>query len=256
MGAFPTLGKRPIQCRVLVLYRVDPLVVARFLPAGNRPLLVQGCAVGEACYTRLGPSRFLRGRISPTTDHLTYRFGVERQRADDSAPQPLTWVARRETSSWLEARCGEKLLRCEYGRSQFRLREDQFGLELAAKSVRGEEFYLSAEAPGALRDSLFPGAHALEEFFARRAEVEPQDVFAPEADELDLESCFAPEPLAVFTARSAFFDERASFPAGSAVLDSAWRVVSRRAELAPRRSSARLKEILAPAPSSPALPPI
>ena len=251
MGAFPSLkiGRRPIRCRVLVLYRLDPNVLQRVLPAGMRPRTVQDYAVGEACYTRLGPSRFLPGRDS---DHLAYRFALERE--DKDGPQPVTWIARRETSSWLEARCGEKLLRGEYGRSVFEVHEDQFGLQLAVTSARGEEFRLRAEAPGKLGESLFPSPHAVENFFAEHGEIQPADVFAPEADELDLKTCFAPEPLAVFEVRSLFFDDRAVFPGGSAVLDSAWRVVERRSELAPERSGARLKEMLAPGQSSPALP--
>jgi hypothetical protein len=253
MGAFPSLkiGRRPIRCRVLVLYRVDPSVLQRMLPAGTRPRTVQGSAVGEACYTRLGPSRFLRGRLSSPSDHLTYRFGLERE--GKGGPVAVTWVVRRETSSWLEARCGEKLLRGEYGRSEFRVREDQFGLELAVTSARGEEFRLRAEAPGKLGESLFPSPQALESYFAEHGEIEPSDVFAPEADDLDLERCFAPEPLSVFEARSLFFDDRSVF-AGSAVLDSAWRVVEKRTDLVPERSAARLKGMLAPGTSSPALP--
>ena len=250
MGAFPSLkiGRRPIRCRVLVLYRIDPSVLQRVLPAGMRPRIVQSYAVGVACYTRLGPSRFLRS----SSDHLAYRFALERE--DKDGPQPVTWVARRETSSWLEARCGEKLLRGEYGRSVFELHEDQFGLKLAVTSPRGEEFHLRAEAPGKLGESLFPSPHAVESFFAEHGEIQPADVFAPEADELDLKTCFAPEPLAVFEVRSLFFDDRTVFPSGSATLDSAWRVVERRSELAPERSGTRLKEMLAPGQSSPALP--
>ena len=134
MGAFPSLkiGRRPIRSRVLVLYRIDPSVLQRVLPAGTRPRVVQGYAVGEACYTKLGPSRFLRGRLSSPSDHLAYRFALERE--DKDGAHAVTWVARRETSSWLEARCGEKLLRGEYGRSVFRIHEDQFGLQLAVTS--------------------------------------------------------------------------------------------------------------------------
>ena len=108
--------------------------------------------------------------------------------------------------------------------------------------------------PGRTALLLFPSPHALESFVSEHGDIEPADVFAPEADELDLEKCFAPEPLAVFEVRSLFFDDHMVFPSGSAVLDSAWRVVERRSELAPERSGARLKEMLAPGQSSPALP--
>jgi hypothetical protein len=141
-------------------------------------------------------------------------------------------VARRETSSWLEARCGAKLLRGEYGRSSFRVCESAFGLELSVQGERGEEFYLRGEAIGEVRDSLFAGPQALEEFLGEDQPVRPYDVFAPEADQLDLTQHFAPEPMAVFEARSGFFGEGAQVPA---TLDSAWRVVARRLAFEPRR---------------------
>ncbi len=251
MSVFPTLsiGRRPVLCRVLALYRVEADALRRLLPAATEPRLVHGYAVGEVCYTRLGQSRFLRGRLSPTSDHLTYRFAVERVRKEGNVAG--TWVARRETSSWLEARCGEKILRGEYGRSEFRVREDHFGIELEVTGERGFEFYLRAEASGSVRGSLFGGPHALETFLGETGDLAPQDVFAPEADALDVDG-FAPEPLAVFDARSVFFGDRQLFPSSSAVLDSAWRLVTKRCELVAERSP--LQGILGPGQSSAALP--
>ena len=221
MGAFPALplGRRAVRARLLIVYRVDPGVLGRLLPTDLRPRLVHGMAVGAACYTRLGAPSLLPSRAQGS-DHLAYRFAVER--ADGRA---ATWIARRETSSWLEARCGSKLLRGEYGRSSFQMKEDAFAVELAVAGERGEEFYLRGEASGEANSALFDSERAFEEFF-ERGRVEPYDVFAPEADELDLDKNFAPEPLAVFEARSAFLAE-APF-VGAAELDSAWKLVTRR----------------------------
>lgn len=234
MGAFPAipLGRRPVRCRLLVVYRFDPALASGFFPANLAPRLIQGHAIGAACYTRLGAARLFPGREG--SDHLAYRFAV--QRADGVE---ATWIARRETSSWLEARCGSKLLRGEYGRSAFRRKEDAFAIELVVERKRGEgepseEFYLRGEAAGSPGHTLFPSAQALEAFLGEDRPVRPYDVFAPEADELDLAEHFAPEPLAVFEARSAFFRE-APFAHGSVELDSAWRIVSRRLEGAPVR---------------------
>ncbi|MCI0410245.1 MAG: hypothetical protein L0191_17085, partial [Acidobacteria bacterium] len=189
-----------------------------------------------------------------SSDHLAYRFAVIREERD--GPSEATWVARRETSSWLEARCGAKILRADYGRSEFQVREDAFGFELAVASERGQEFYLRAESCAAVQNSLFPGAQALEDFLDECGSVRPHDVFHPEADDLDLDKSFAPEPLVVFEARSAFFADPALFPPGSTELDSAWKVVSRRLEVAPERARARLGAMLERGQSSPAMPTI
>jgi hypothetical protein len=228
------------------VYRLDPERAVRLLPAGFRPRLLQGYAIGAACYTRLGSSPLFRLRGDGGSDHLAYRFAV--QRTDGSE---ATWIARRETSSWLEARCGRKLLRRAYGRAEFRVKEDVFAIELAVEGERGEEFYFRGEACGTAQNSLFASHHALEEFLGDDRPVRPQDVFAPEADELDLAEHFAPEPLAAFEARCAFFADE-PFGPGAAELDSAWRVVVRRLQFAGHRRAFRV--LPRPDPSSQALP--
>lgn len=252
MGAFPALplGRRPVQSRLLAVYRLEPELARRtLLPEGLEPRLAQGYAIVAACYTRLGVNRLFRRRGAPTasgSDHLAYRIAV--LRADGIH---ATWIARRETSSWLEARCGAKLLRGEYGRSAFRIKEDAFAIELTVEGERGEEFYLRGESAPACTRSLFAGPQALEQFLGEDQPVHPYDVFAPEADELDLAQHFAPEPLAVFEARSAFLSGGPL--AGSAVLDSAWRIVTRRLDpVIGRRPAFRL--IPEPQSSPSALP--
>ena len=236
MAAFPALplGRRPIRCRCLVVYRIAPERVAPLMPSGLRPRLVQGYAVGAACYTRLGPGPLFRlhERGTGGSDHLSYRFAAQRENGAGAS-----WVARRETSSWLEARCGSKLLRGEYGRSSFRVQSDAFAIEIAVEGERGEEFYLRGEATGAALNTLFPSAHALESFLREDRQVRPYDVFAPEADELELGGDFAPEPLAVFEARSAFFNE-SPFAELRPEIDSAWRIVNHRLQGAARRRPA------------------
>lgn len=247
MGAFPALplGRRPIRCRILAIYRLDPLRLKALLPAGLEARLVQGHALAVACYTRLGSKRlFRRGRgTAPAgggapeggTEHLAYRFAVRREDGTEA-----TWIARRETSSWLEARCGAKLLGGEYGRSAFRVCEEAFRIELRVEGERGEAFYLRGETAVAPAGSLFPGAQALEAFLGADQPVRPYDVFAPEADEIDLAEHFAPEPLTVFEARSAFLNE-GPLEGSAPQLDSAWRIVTRRIEVAPvRRAGFRI----------------
>jgi len=252
MGGFRSLalGHRPIRCRILAVYHADPGVVLPLLPKGCEPRLSAGRAVAVACYTRLGGARLLRGR-TVGTDHLAYRIAIERPERSDR--REGTWIVRRETSSWLEARCGAKLLRGEYGRATFRLCESPFGIELSVEGeeASGESFYLRAEASGMPRGSLFPTAAALEEFLGHQGDVRPLDVFAPEADWIDPGESFVPEPLAVFEERSSFFGDARVFPPRSVVLDSAWRLVTRRLALA-EEPSRRVRMVLAPGQSSPA----
>ena len=248
MGAIPGLSfaRRPIQGRILAVYRLDPKCAAELVPSELRPRLVQGYAVGAACYTRLAASRLFGGKVGGS-DHLAYRIAVE-----DEGGAGVTWIARRETSSWLEAQCGSKFLRGEYGRATFRVKDEAFQVELAVENEQGEEFYLRAETAPAPPNSLFASGHGLEQFLTECRAVRPYDLFAPEADELELAEHFAPEPLAVFEARSAFFGE-GPLAHGAAVLDSAWRFVSRRLVGASERQRA-FRVLPEPNTASPALP--
>jgi len=207
-----------------VVYRLDPGVVRALLPPGLQPRTLQGFAIGTACYTRLGPTPLFRlnERREGGSDHLSYRIAVL---CEDGAE--ATWIARRETSSWLEARCGAKLRRGEYARSSFRVKEDAFAIELEVEGEHGEAFYLRGEAAGAVPNALFASAQALESFLGDDRLIRPYDLFAPEADELDLAGHFAPEPLAVFEARAGYFAE-GPLARERAELDSAWRIVNRR----------------------------
>ena len=231
MGAFRTLplGRRRIQSRVLVLYRLRPERLAALLPAGFTPRVQADFAIGAALYTRLEP--VLPNPRAQGSEHLAYRFAV--QRADGQA---AGWVARRETSSWFEARCS-KLLRGAHGRARFRCAESSLTLELTVEGEQGEELYLRGESAPAPGQALFTHPSELEHFLAAEREVRPQDVFAPEADQLQLDKCFAPEPLTLFEARSRFLSH-APFASGEVELDSAWRLVTRRLDPAPARRAA------------------
>lgn len=250
MGAFSALplGRRPVRSRCLAVYRADARAVQALLPEALRPRLVGGYAIGAACYTRLGAPALFRRRASAAggSQHLCYRFAVEREDG-----QAATWVARRETSSWLEARCGAKLLGGEYARTTFEVEEDAFALEIRVADERGEAFYLRGETAPAARGSLFATPQALEAFLGESRGVRPYDVFAPEADELDLGEHFAPEPLCVFETRAAFF-RAAPFEPGKVELDSAWRIVSRRTQPVVERR--KVFRVLPGPSSSPALP--
>jgi len=233
MGGFPLIGSRPVRSRVLVLYRVDPSIAAGLLPAGVRPRLHHGQAIGLMCFTRLGS---LRGRFLPSkdavSDHLDYRFAVEREGAGKS------WVLHRETSSWLGGRLGERIIRGKYVRSRFEIQEGTFEFELRVESEHGEELYLRAEACGTSPAKLVPTPHDLERYLTACGSAEPHDVLAPEADRIDAQDGFAPQPLSIFELRSRFFENRELFPPGTATVDGAWKLANQRLERAPERAPA------------------
>jgi len=255
MGALAPLriGRRPVRTRVLVLFRADPAVLEPLLPPKTRPRLHAGCGVLGLCYTRLGTlgGRFLPQRLNGSTDHLSYRIAVEFEGRAGS--REGTWVLRRETSSWLRARCGGRLQRGDYRRSAFEVEQDALAFGLRVRHGDVEELFLRAGVTLEPTTSLFGSTRGAEEFLTLTRSIRPVDVIAPEADDLDLaEGRVAPEPLQVHELRCAYLADSTDFPAGSLRMDSAFRLVTRRLVPVVRRSRA-LESALTEGGPSPAV---
>ena len=223
------IGRRPVGSRVLVLYRVDPAEAQKLLPPNCRPALVGEHALAGLCYTKLGAihSRWLPRRLGSPSEHLAVRIGAEFNGKKEH--ESGTWILRRQTSSWIEARCGDRLFRGEYERAEFALEEDALGLTLDVRRGEREELHLRAAAADSLSGSIFAHPRQLEEYLAATGAVRPHDIFAPEADELEIHTgSVASEPLCIHEVRSTFFDSPERFPKGSAQLDCAVRLVTKR----------------------------
>lgn len=250
------IGRRPIGCRILVLYRIEPEVAQGLLPGGLQPVLEGGYAIAGLCYTRLGSnrSRWLPRRLGSPSDHLAVRIAAEFD--GRKTPKQGTWILRRQTSSWIEARCGDKLFRGDYRRAVFDLDENAAGLTLTVRNGEREELFLRAEAADGLRGSLFCSPRHAEEFLAATEGARPHDIFAPEADDLEIRTgAFAPEPLSVLEVRSAFFEDPALFSPDTAHLDCALRLSARRLVGARERASSRRRgAIIDSGGAAPALP--
>lgn len=232
MPALPLpFARKPVRSRILVLFSVDPAVLAPLLPEGTEPRLHSGCGVAALCFTRLGAPRLFAGALA--SDHLALRFAVTRRAR--AAPEPATWIPWRGTSSRFEAGCGARLLRGAFLHTRFDVREDPFGIELTARAHDGEILHLRAGATQPDGRGLFPGPEDLERFLGEQGPVEPHDPFAVEADRVEPGEGFRPEPLSVFELRlEPFVLDRELL-----LFDSAWRLVRTSALRLPREGMRR-----------------
>ena len=247
--------RRPVACRALLVYRAEPEVVQALLPEERRPLVVHDRALVILCYTRLGAirRRWLPRRLGAPSDHLAVRIATERD--GKGGVERGSWILSRRTSSWIEARCGDKLFRGDYARAEFTLEENNARLRLEVRGREREELFLLAETAPTLTGSLFGHAREAEELFATTEATRPHDVLAPEADELGLSSgAFAVEPLRPLEVRAACVDERALFPPGTIELDCVLRLVAQRRVKSPQRSAATSRGIIDSGGAAPAIP--
>lgn len=194
------MGRRNVACRMIALFRASEDDVADLLPNGMRPHLVRGKAVASLCYTRLLTlrSRWLPNHPGTPTDHLAVRIAAER------SDGLVSFVFRRDTSSWFEARC-EKLTRANYHHSHFDLDYDRCQLRLSVSSDDEDELLVEGTArPSSTlaRDSIFGSSRAAEGFLRSTWRAVPSDTFAPEADRLQTRNDAALEPLEVSLLRA------------------------------------------------------
>jgi hypothetical protein len=231
MGALRPLGigRRPVSTRLLVLYRAAPELVQAFLPAGARVRMWREHGFVGLCYTRLEKlaHRWIPHGLAASFDHLACRVPAEFDAPGD--PLAGSWVLHRRTSSWFGARWAGALHRAEVVHSRFDVERSPFGLELRVSDAQGEQLYLKSEPAPALAGSLFRTHREAEVFLAAGKEVRPADAFAPEADDLELESdSFAAEPHRLLDIRAPMIEKQGGLDLRAFELDCALLLTNKR----------------------------
>lgn len=98
-----------IDRRILANYQVDPIVLARVLPAPFRPKLSQGVGIAGICLIRLKHIRpqFLSGEFGLSSENAAHRIAVEW--TVDGITREGVYIPRRDTSSKLNTVVGGRL---------------------------------------------------------------------------------------------------------------------------------------------------
>ena len=252
MGVLSPL-QRTLESRCLVYYRADPAVVAGLLPERIRPSVYRGQALVGLCWTRCVPlgqkllprrgSRGGGGRAGlEHWDELAFCFPVEPHGAGRSAPkrperpERKVWIDRRETSPGFAAHWIGRLVRDGAEPARFEVEDHAGGLELLVRHGDAEELRLVAEVAEEPLGSLFLSVRQVEEYLERSGSLHPRNPFVPEAPPLSVGAAangggWGLEPLTVRELACPYFEDEARFPSGSLTLDSAFRLVRRRARL-------------------------
>jgi hypothetical protein len=145
-----------IERRLLINYRVDPDVLARFLPAPFQPELVNGYVVAGICLIRLGRVRpaGLPAVAGLTLDSAAHRVAVRWDTADGRVTG--VYIPRRDTSSRLAALLGGRVFPGWQHLARFRAEEDHQGRFRIKADSRDRVVRIQVE--GHLSDQLMPGS--------------------------------------------------------------------------------------------------
>jgi hypothetical protein len=214
-----------MERRLLVNYRADPGLLAALLPAPFRPAVVAGYGIAGICLIRLGRLRpaGLPAVAGLRSENAAHRIAV----CWDGPDGPVTgvYVPRRDTSSRLAAVAGGRVFPGWQHRAWFDAWERDGRFRVQVDSRDGDvHIVVAARLAGTLPpESVFGDLAAASRFF-RCAPVgysatPGHGVF----DGVELRTAgWGLQPLHVDELSSSYFDDPDRFPAGSAVLDSAF----------------------------------
>jgi len=213
-----------VKWRLLVNYRVDAEVAARILPAPFRPQLVDGWAVAGICAMRLTHSR-PRGApafLGPSSVNAAHRIAVEWDGPDGDTTG--VYIPRRDTGSALNSVIGGRFFPGEYQRARFTTRDAGGEVHVSFESADGAAAVeVKVEPASDLGPSvLFADVAQASAFFQAGSVGYSATRSCERFDGMEIRTdAWTVEPVRVQAARSSYFEDPNSFPAGSATLDCA-----------------------------------
>ena len=210
-----------IDRRILVNYRVDPEVMAKYLPEPFQPQTVEGYGVAGVCLIRL---RDVRPKALPCTpgigsENAAHRFAVKW--LDNGHERSGVYIPRRDTDSLLNHLAGGRVFPGVHHLADFTTNESDPHYSVSLLSRDGDtRMSISGTVDDALPEgSIFANVAAASEFFEQGSLG-----YSPAGQEccydgLELRTLnWSVRPLRVESAESSFFQ---TFPEGSIELDHA-----------------------------------
>lgn len=206
-----------IERRLLINYRLDPVVAQSLLPAALRPQLVDGSAVAGICLLRLGALRptWFTPPVGWGAENAAHRIAVEWD--DASGTHAGVYIPERHSASWLPVVVGGRFFPGVHKHATFAGAEssDRVQVTMTAADTRVRA---DVEITDDWASSLFATVTDASSFFQNGSVG-----WSPSHDGQSLEGLqlkttkWRVEPGAAVSVESSFFD---ALPTGSAALDN------------------------------------
>lgn len=222
MSLFVIRGK--IKRRILVNYRVDPIVFERHIPKQFRPKLHKGWGIAGICLIRLEEIRpgAIPSLFGLNSENAAHRYAVTWQRS--SEPSEGVYIARRDTSSYLNHLLGGRVFPGEHELAKFDVvqcdQKIRFNMQSQDRTI---EVDFKAEIVEALpKSSIFQSMEEISSFFQAGSLGYSKTSDKKKLDGLVLKTLsWKMESLEVADLHSSYFENLALFPKGSIEFDSA-----------------------------------
>ncbi|HTI50265.1 MAG TPA: DUF2071 domain-containing protein [Planctomycetaceae bacterium] len=213
-----------IERRLLVNFRVDPDVLARWLPPPFRPLRIGEFGMAGICLIRLGN---LRPRGWPAWLGVSSENAAHRIAVEWNAPDGIrrgVYVPRRDSNSRLNVLVGGRVFPGVHHLSRFDVHEVDDRYCVALANVDGTSISVTARLADRLpAGTVFGSLTEASDFFAGGSIGYSASRRPGLYEGLELRTHnWKIEPLAVEQVASSVFDDRRLFPAGTIDFDSAF----------------------------------
>ena len=211
-----------IKRRLLINYRVDPVVMSRYLPSPFRPKLHEDSAIAGICLIRLEgirPRRFPLA-LGLSSENAAHRIAVVWE--DKTGSHEGVYIPRRDTGSLVSHLAGGRLFPGEHQRATFQVTEDDLTIALHMRSADGQVELNVVGRPAAQlpASSSFATVGEASAFFERGSIGYSVTSSGNRLDGIALKTdSWQVEPLAVERAYSSYFEDGATFPTGSICFD-------------------------------------
>lgn len=213
-----------IDRRILINFRVDPVVLQRALPAPFRPQRVNGFGIAGVCLIRLKQIRPRRmpALVGLASENAAHRIAVEWD--DGERTYQGVFIPRRDTSSRWNALVGGRLFPGRHHLATFRVREQsgRYTVQVDSSDNRTRLVVDGHAADSMPATSIFHSLDEASRFFQAGFVGYSSTPRLGHFDGLELRSLdWHVRPLAVDRWESSFFSDRTAFPAGSIEFDCA-----------------------------------
>jgi uncharacterized protein DUF2071 len=214
-----------IRRRILVNYRVDPMVIRRILPSRFRPKLYEGRAIAGVCLIRLEHIRpkILPAFIGINSENAAHRIAVLWD-DEQGVTREGVFIPRRDTNSEINHLMGGRIFPGEHNKAEFTVQESETEILFSMESRDGE---IKVDLAGRISDALpnssvFPSLSAASSFFETGSLGYSVTGAARRLDGIELETKeWRVEPLKIDRVDSSFFADEERFPKGSVEFDHA-----------------------------------
>ena len=209
-----------IERRLLINYRVDPVVATSIVPAPFKPSLVDGYAIAGICLIELAVRpTWLPDLWAVHSLNGAHRFAVTLPDGSDSV-----YIPRRDTNSRLNSLVGGRLFPGRHHLATITMQNGGGRCRVRLCSRDGStQVHATVSPAGQLPDaSVFNSVEHVSDFFENGSLGYSDKPGGNGYDGVELRTDnWSVTPVTVENVESSFFNNRTLFPDGSAALDNA-----------------------------------